>query len=104
MPYIKPEGREFLDDAVHTMIDAMVDGNHLTDEEFMSIAGEINYCVSSLIGKLMGKRPSYNKIAVITGVLENIKQEYYRRVASPYEDVKIRQNGDIKAYRSIQHE
>jgi hypothetical protein len=41
---------------------------------------------------------SYKKIAVITGVLENIKQEYYRRIAVPYEDEKIVENGDIKGY------
>jgi hypothetical protein len=45
--------------------------------------------------------PSYPKIAIITGVLENIKQEYYRRVASTYEDQKISQNGDIKEYKRL---
>jgi hypothetical protein len=42
---------------------------------------------------------SYPKIAMITGVLENIKQEFYRRVASNYEDKKILENGDIKEYK-----
>ena len=46
----------------------------------------------------MGKT-SYTKIAVATGVLENIKQEFYRRIASSYEDKKIIENGDIKEYR-----
>jgi len=36
---------------------------------------------------------------MITGVLENIKQEYYRRVATKYEEQKIIENGDIKEYR-----
>jgi hypothetical protein len=45
--------------------------------------------------------PSYVKIAMITGVLENIKQEFYRRVASPYEDKKILENGDIKEYKKL---
>ena len=45
--------------------------------------------------------PTYPKIAMVTGVLENIKQEYYRRVAEPYEDMKIRQNGDIKEYKGL---
>jgi hypothetical protein len=38
---------------------------------------------------------------MITGVLENIKQEYYRRVAEPYEDKKIIENGDIKEYKRL---
>jgi hypothetical protein len=45
------------------------------------------------------KDVSYGKIAIITGVLENIKQEFYRRIASSYEDKKILENGDIKEYR-----
>jgi hypothetical protein len=47
------------------------------------------------------EQPSYNKIAMITGVLENIKQEFYRRIAAPYEDTKIIQNGDIKEYKKL---
>jgi len=29
---------------------------------------------------------SYAKVAMLTGVLENVKQEFYRRVAVPYEE------------------
>jgi hypothetical protein len=46
-------------------------------------------------------QPSYTKVAMITGVLENIKQEFYRRVAVPYEELKIQQNGDIKEYKKL---
>jgi hypothetical protein len=44
---------------------------------------------------------SYPKIAMITGVLENIKQEFYRRAAAKYEDQKIVSNGDIPEYRKL---
>lgn len=44
---------------------------------------------------------SYPKIAIITGVLENIKQEFYRRVAENYENQKISQNGDIREYKLL---
>jgi hypothetical protein len=44
---------------------------------------------------------SYSKIAIMTGILENIKQEFYRRAAAPYEDRKISQNGDVKEYKKI---
>jgi hypothetical protein len=37
---------------------------------------------------------------MITGVVENVKQEFYRRVAVPYEEEKIVQNGDIKEYKN----
>jgi hypothetical protein len=45
---------------------------------------------------------SYSKVAMITGVLENIKQEFYRRIASFYEDKKILENGDIREYKRLQ--
>jgi hypothetical protein len=45
--------------------------------------------------------PSYTKVAMITGVLENVKQEFYRRVAESYEDKKIVENGDIKEYKRL---
>jgi hypothetical protein len=38
---------------------------------------------------------------MVTGVLENIKQEFYRRIASQYEDKKILENGDIIEYKTI---
>jgi len=97
MPYIKDEARIFLDGCIENMTQCLTEGNELTDEEFLSILGEINYTFSRIVTGSMGK-VSYSKIAMITGVLENIKQEFYRRIASPYEDIKILQNGDIREY------
>lgn len=110
MPYINEESRSNLDDYIDKMVRCIksnakrVVNKHLTDndlsnEEFLSIAGDINYVFSRILGQLM--RPvSYGKIAMITGVLENIKQEFYRRVAEKYEDSKILTHGDIKEYKS----
>jgi len=100
MPYIKQEGRVFLDGCVHRMIECLTEGNELTDQEFMAIMGEVNYMFSRIIAACMGK-PSYAKICMATGVMENIKQEFYRRVASSYEDKKILSNGDIREYRKL---
>jgi hypothetical protein len=113
MPYISEKHRENLDSCVEqlslcikqnieTQLNKHIIDSHrqLSNEEFLSIAGDINYCFSRIVGNLMGK-VSYPKIAIITGVLENIKQEFYRRVATQYEETKIIQNGDIKEYRNI---
>jgi hypothetical protein len=70
----------------------------VSNEEFTVLLGEINYCFSRILAKSMGQI-SYSKIAMITGVLENVKQEFYRRIATSYEDKKIIENGDIKEYR-----
>ena len=101
MPYIKEEARVFLDECIENMIQCLTEGNELTDDEFLSILGEINYTFSRVLAGSMGKT-SYSKIAMATGVLENIKQEFYRRLASPYEDKKARENGDIREYKSCQ--
>jgi hypothetical protein len=37
----------------------------------------------------------YYHINKAIGVLECIKLEFYRRVAAPYEDVKIKESGDV---------
>lgn len=100
MPYIKHESRTFLDGCIENMLRCLTDGNELTEQELAAILGEINYCFSRILVRCMNK-PSYNKIAMITGVLENIKQEFYRRVAEPYEDIKIISNGDIPEYRKL---
>jgi len=104
MPYIKEDIRKELDICIDKMITCLgipksTNGN-MTNEDFSSILGDINYSFSRIIASLMG-RESYAKIAMITGVLENIKQEFYRRIASPYEDTKIREYGDIKEYSNI---
>jgi len=93
MPYIKKENRKNLDDSIEHMVRQIKRNN----PEFHNLLGDINYCFSRVVSNLMGE-VSYSKIAMITGVLENIKQEFYRRVAVPYEDKKIIENGDIKEY------
>ena len=100
MPYIKEEARVFLDECIENMIQCLTEGNGLTDDEFLSILGEINYTFSRVLAGSMGKT-SYSKIAMITGVLENIKQEFYRRVAVPLEKKKILENGDIPEYKNL---
>ena len=108
MPYIDESNRNKLDVCVGELIlclknTAMEDPfktNELNNDELLKIAGNINYVFSRVSASLMGS-PSYPKIAIITGVLENIKQEFYRRVAIPYEEKKISENGDIKEYKKL---
>lgn len=116
MPYIKEDRRKTLDDCIEKMVsslflnafrDSYDEKNNnripenLSNEQLLSIIGDINYSISRVVSKLMGK-PSYSKIAMITGVLENIKQEFYRRVGVNLEDKKILENGDIREYGKLQ--
>ena len=43
----------------------------------------------------MLKEVRYSKINALIGVLECAKLELYRRVAAPYENDKIDENGDV---------
>lgn len=83
MPYIKKERREEL--------------NCLTTDVWnMEGAGELNYVITELICSYVRKHGlSYATLNNIIGALECAKLELYRRVAAPYEDEKIRQNGDV---------
>ena len=105
MPYIDENARFELDICIDKMTECLTMGhinneNNISNEEFIVLLGEINYSFSRILSGCM-KDVSYTKIAMITGVLENIKQEFYRRVAAPYEDEKIVQNGDIKEYKAF---
>lgn len=92
MPYISRNDRVDLDLVVDSALRA------LSRKPFEDSLGDLNYLFSRIIAAHMGK-VSYGKIAMATGVLENIKQEFYRRLAAPYEDMKVDLNGDIKEYR-----
>lgn len=60
------------------------------------VAGDLNYMITMLIQDyMMEKGKSYQTINEIIGVLECAKLEFYRRVASPYEDGKRLTNGDV---------
>jgi hypothetical protein len=58
-------------------------------------AGELNYLITTLLMDYYNQGPSYQTINDIIGALEGAKMEFYRRVVVPYEDKKIKDNGDV---------
>lgn len=65
-------------------------------DQFLNNAGELNYAISQLlIQYILAHRLSYSTINDCLGALEGAKQEFYRRVAVPYEEKKIAENGDL---------
>lgn len=59
-------------------------------------SGELNYLVTELIKEYITIRGlRYATINDVVGALEGAKMEFYRRIAAPYEDLKIQQNGDV---------
>jgi hypothetical protein len=102
MPYIIEEERQELDEHIDKMADAIlgIKPPHypINPHNFAGFLGRINYCFSRILMIVM-RDVSYAKVAMATGVLENIKQEFYERVARPYENRKIAENGDIPEYK-----
>jgi hypothetical protein len=82
VPYIKPKQRPPIDKAL--------DAIKIND------AGDLNYAMTRLCHKFIEMRGlKYETLALVTGVVQNVNQELYRRVAGPYEDAKAKENGDI---------
>ena len=78
MPYIKQKRREALTD------------------DFMMNAGELNYTLTMICKFYIDKHGlKYQHINDVLGALEGAKLEFYRRVAVPYENTKIAENGDV---------
>lgn len=81
MPYIKNQTREDL--------------NFRPPEN----SGELNYTISSICDYFIKEKGlSYATINTLVGALECVKLELYRRIASPYEDIKLTDNGDVYIY------
>jgi hypothetical protein len=95
MPYIKQEQRDILDGSIGHLLDQLrtlgTDPGHL--------AGPLNYCLTRLVHGVIdhttGGKLRYDVLALMSGVVSNVGDELYRRVAAPYEDEKINQNGDL---------
>jgi hypothetical protein len=82
MPYIKQEDRERID---------FDNGGSVANT-----SGELNYLFTMLALEYMEhKGLKYQTINDIVGALEGAKLEFYRRIAAPYEDTKIKENGDV---------
>ena len=82
MPYIKPERRALL--------------KYFIEKHPPENAGELNYLITTLIWKYVSlKGEKYQHYNDVMGALEGAKLELYRRKIAPYEDVKIKENGDV---------
>jgi hypothetical protein len=58
--------------------------------------GELNFCITDLcLSYLYLAGRSYETINGIMGALTCTQQEFYRRVAVPYEEEKKGENGDV---------
>ena len=85
MPYLKDKAhREILDIVYKTMMSIF---------QTRGFTGSINYLLFKLAKEHCKSYSDYQKFI---GELEACKLEIYRRLAAPYEDEKIKENGDVE--------
>ena len=82
MPYIDEKSRAALD--------PKIDGLQ------PDTAGDLNYTITRLcLAWFRRNGGRYLQVAIVMGTFICAAFEFYRRVAAPYEDEKIKQNGDV---------
>jgi hypothetical protein len=100
MPYIPLQHRQELDPLIEALAARIVLEADKTNQE-AAFAGLLNYtctCLALNIVRRRFGRLRYWLIALITGTFKNIADEFYRRLAAPYEDRQIVVNGDVDLY------
>jgi hypothetical protein len=85
MPYIKQSDRACLDQHIKALAETINPDQR---------AGELNYSITKLLLALKGEG-RYKDYNELIGALESAKLEFYRRQVGPYEDVKVKENGDV---------
>ena len=83
MPYVKRTHRPFLDLVVAAMERHSIKAN-----------GDLNYVLFAYCKRNIA--PSYNNYKNYCGELRQCATEIERRLLGPYEDEKIKENGDVK--------
>lgn len=81
MPYIKETRKQAF--------------KNLLNEDVPVTPGELNYLFTMIIFDYFKRHNNYQGINDIIGALEGAKLEFYRRVAVPYENAKMAENGDV---------
>ncbi len=93
MPYIPKDERTELDELAGALVTILRNGN---------FRGKLNYFISSIAeGLIQANGVSYSFLNDFIGVLECVKLELYRRVATPYEDDKKVENGDVYVNKKV---
>jgi len=90
MPYITQKARLQYEKEIASLTKKL-----LEDIPYDQVDGNINYIFSSILRKIFDVDTGYFNYNRAIGILECVKQEYYRRALAPYEDKKIKENGDV---------
>jgi len=100
MPYIPVEQRKACDGLIDELAGQIV---RLARESGSdgAFAGLLNYACTRLALQIVRRRFGplrYWLIAILSGTFKNIGDEFYRRLAAPYEDRQLAKSGDVDLY------
>ena len=97
MSYISQATRPYFDKEIEALAQAVAKNTRDSVEDY-SVVRTMEYVVTKLLCRIIKIKfgtISYRAIASFLGVLETTKQEFYRRVAVPFEDKQKGINGDV---------
>ena len=106
MPYISMKHRQSLDPLIDKLALQIVHEAQALEYDG-AFAGLLNYTCTSLALKVVRQQfgaMRYWIIALLSGTFKNIGDEFYRRIALPYENRQIEKSGDVDLYREYEHE
>ena len=103
MPYIDNAKRDRFDPLIDRLAEEIA-AVARSDEHEAAFAGYLNYACTRLAMKVMRlrfRKVRYWLIALLSGTFRNVADEFYRRLAAPYEDKKIKTSGDVDEYQAL---
>jgi len=106
MPYIAPELRRDFDPLIDALAERLASQAEAAGHE-AAFTGLLNYACTRLALAVVRRRFGrlrYWLIAALTGVFHNLASEFYRRLASPYEDRQMMLSGDVDLFREFLQE
>ena len=91
MPYIKTIARSDFEPALNEIFGKITE---------VTTEGDMNYMITRMILRYLNTHETdYRNINGMIGMLECAKLELYRRLAAPYENKKVDENGDVYPQR-----
>lgn len=89
MPYIKQGKRQNYDALINEL-------SYMLKVYGDNTCGDVTYVLYKLVAQVFEDYPCYQRIAEVRAALIGTLSEFDRRYAFPYEDQKIKENGDVE--------
>jgi hypothetical protein len=91
MPYIKDKEKNEMCNSIRDL------------QTFILSKGDLNYAICELVGGLIidTEKISYTQMSEWIDAVHDAEAELRRRLLEPYEDLKKKENGDVRSFTGI---